>query len=145
MPPGKPDYSFSDHHYSDDNHFNQTGVARFSQIFCDFFTGKTTTKDIFYESYAEKIAAQSDKIYGLIYHFSDDKKTLLVEPVKNHVDSSKITYDVYAICAGENLTIAEKSSETQFLLPAGKSGKIRVISYIEGVKQNDCTENFASF
>jgi len=141
----KSDYAFYDYHYSDDNHFNQDGVARFSQIFCDFFTGKVTAEDLFYESYAEKIATQPDTIYGLIYHFSDDKKSLVIEPVKNHVDSSRITYDVYAICAGEILTIAEKSSGTQFPLPAGKAGQIRVISYIDGIKQNDCTENFASF
>jgi hypothetical protein len=141
----KPDYAFSDHHYSDDNHFNQAGVEQFSRVFCDFFTGKISKKDLFYESYSEKISAQNDMIYGLMYHFSDDKKSFWIEPVNNHVESSRITYDVYAICSDETRIIAEKRSETQFLLPAGKSGKIRVISYIDGIKQNDCAENFASF
>ncbi|MBR4630655.1 MAG: hypothetical protein IKO57_09465 [Treponema sp.] len=141
----KPDFAFADHHYSDDNHFNQDGVARFSQIFCDFFTGKVSASDMFYDSYAEKVSAQNDTIYGLIYHYSDDKKTLLIEPVKNHVDSSRITYDVYALCGNEEITIAEKSNDSTFVLPSGKSGKIRVVSYIDGVKQNDCIENFAAF
>ncbi len=141
----KPDYAFSDHHYSDDNHFNQAGVEQFSRVFCDFFTGQISKKDLFYDSYAEKIAAQNDRIYGLIYHFSDDKKSLLIEPVKNHVVSSRITYDVYALCGSEKITLAEKSSESKFTLPSGKTGKIRVVSYIDGIKQNDCIENFASF
>lgn len=141
----KPEFAFADHHYSDDNHFNQDGVARFSQIFCDFFTGKIAANDMFYDSYAEKIAAQSDTIYGLIYHYSDDKKTLSIEPVANHVELSRITYDIYAHCGQEIIPIAEHTSDYQFSLPAGKSGKIRVISYIDGIKQTDCTENFASF
>ena len=109
------------------------------------FTDKITREDMFYTSYTQKVAAQPDTIYGLIYHFSDDKKMLSIEPVKNHVGSSRITYDVYAMCVGEEITLAEKSNNTTFALPGGKSGKIRVISYIDGVKQNDCTENFAAF
>ncbi len=141
----KPQYAFNDHYFFDDNHLNKDGVEYFTNIFCDFFTGKIDRKNLFYESYTEKIAEQPDIIYGLIYHFSDDKKSLVIEPVKNHVDSSRITYDVYAICKGENITIAEHTADSQFFLPAGKSGKIRVISYIDGVQQNDCTENFATF
>lgn len=141
----KPEYAFYDHYFSDDNHLNQDGVAYFSKVFCDFFTDKITREDMFYTSYTQKVAAQPDTIYGLIYHFSDDKKMLSIEPVKNHVDPSRITYDVFALCDGEEILISEKSNKTTFSLPSGKSGKIRVISYIDGVKQNDCTENFAAF
>ena len=86
-----------------------------------------------------------ERIFGLYVIECDDRKSLEIIPVKNHVDSSKITFDVYALCDGETITLAEKSTDTIFPLPDGKSGKIRAISYIDGVKQNDCVENFASF
>ena len=141
----KSDFSFADHYFKDDNHFNQDGVERFSHIFCDFFNGKIPVEDMFYKSYAERTLAQGEKIYGLIYHFSDDKKTLEIEPIKNHVDPKRISYDVYAVVGNEEMLLAKNSVQTTVPLPAGKSGKIRVISYIDGVKQNDCTENFAAF
>ena len=141
--------SLRDSDYTDDNHLSKKGVYVWTDAFCNFFSSKYKEENAvgkyFYSSYAQKMSEMPDIIFGLYMITSDDRKSMEITPISNHVDASKITYDVYAICAGENLTIAEKTSETQFLLPAGKSGKIRVISYIEGVKQNDCTENFASF
>ena len=141
--------SLRDSDYTDDNHLSKKGVYVWTDAFCNFFSSKYKEENAvgkyFYSSYAQKMSEMPDIIFGLYMITSDDRKSMEITPISNHVDSSKITYDVYAICAGETLTIAEKTSETQFLLPAGKSGKIRVISYIEGVKQNDCTENFASF
>jgi len=141
--------SLRDSDYTDDNHLSKKGVYVWTDAFCNFFSSKYKEENAvgkyFYSSYAQKMSEMPDIIFGLYMITSDDRKSMEITPISNHVDSSKITYDVYAICAGETLTIAEKTSETQFLLPAGKSGKIRVISYIDGVKQNDCTENFASF
>lgn len=141
--------SLSDSDFCDDNHLSKKGISVWTDVFCDFFSSKykeeNALEKYFYSSYAQKMGDMPDRIFGLYILIGEDRKSLVIEPVKNHVDSSKITYDVYAICAGETITIAEKSSETQFPLPAGKAGKIRVISYIDGVKQNDCTENFASF
>ncbi|EID84120.1 hypothetical protein MSI_24350 [Treponema sp. JC4] len=63
----------------------------------------------------------------------------------NHVEPSLITYDVTAICNGQEILLAEKITETSIKLPAGKSGKLRVTSYLNGTQQNVCTENFAAF
>ena len=135
-----------DSDFSDDNHLSKKGVYKWTQVFCDyFFTGIIPQDDMFYSSYAKKIENQEDRIYGLVYLQSDDKKSMYIKPMVNHVDMSRITYDIYAHCGQEIIPIAEHTSDYQFSLPAGKSGKIRVISYIDGIKQTDCTENFASF
>lgn len=135
-----------DSDFSDDNHFSKKGVYKWTQVFCDyFFTGKIPQNDMFYSSYSEKIADQEDRIYGLVYLQSEDKKSMTIKPMVNHVEMSRITYDIYALCGVETVTIAEQVSYNQFSLPSGKSGKIRVISYLDGIKQNDCSENFASF
>ena len=41
--------------------------------------------------------------------------------------------------------IFQELANDNILLPSGKTGKIRVISYINGIKQTDCIENFAAF
>ena len=135
-----------DSDFSDDNHLSKHGVYKWTKIFCDFFfTKQISQDDMFYSSYAEKLENQEDRIYGLVYLQSDDKKTIRIKPMINHVDLSRITYDVYALCGNETIKIAERSSDSEFSLPNGKSGKLRVISYIDGIQQNDCTEKFASF
>lgn len=135
-----------DSDFSDDNHFSKQGVYKWTQLFCDYFyEGKIPANDMFYNSYAEKIANQEARIFGLVLLQSDDKKSLLIKPMANHVASNRITYDVYAVCGSEEMLLAKNSSQTTVELPAGKSGKIRVISYMDGIKQNDCSENFASF
>ena len=91
------------------------------------------------------MSATPDKIFGLYMITSDDRKSMEIIPVSNHVDSKRITYDVWAITGTEESLLSKDSIQTTIALPAGKAGKIRVISYLDGIKQNECTENFASF
>lgn len=146
----RPDIlSLLDSDFVDDNHLSKKGIYKWTDVFCDFFASKyreeNSLEKYFYSSYAQKMQEMDERIFGLYVIECDDRKSLEIIPVKNHVDSSKITFDVYALCDGETITLAEKSTDTIFPLPDGKSGKIRAISYIDGVKQNDCVENFASF
>ena len=138
--------SLDDDDFSDDNHFSKKGVYKWTQVFCDyFFTGAIPKDDMFYSSYAEKISVQDDKIFGLYMITSTDRKTMEITPITNLADKKRITYDVYALTGGEESLLAKDTINTSIALPAGKSGKIRVVSYIDGVKQNDCTENFVAF
>lgn len=141
--------SLQDSDYFDDNHLNKKGVYNWTDCFCDFFSDKykeeNSLEKYFYSSYAEKMAAQPDRIFGLYMITSDDKKSMEIIPLANHVASNRITYDVYAVCGSEEMLLAKDSIQSLVELPSGKSGKIRVISYMDGVKQNDCSENFASF
>jgi len=146
----RPDVlSLRDSDFCDDNHLSKNGVSVWTDAFCDFFDSKYKEKNAlekyFYSSYAQKMSDMPDKIFGLYMITSDDKKSMEITPISNHVDPKKITYDVYAIVGNEESLLAKNSIQTLVSLPTGKSGKIRVISYIDGVKQNDCTENFVSF
>ena len=91
------------------------------------------------------MAEMPDRIFGLYMITSEDRKSIEIIPVSNHVDSKRISYDVYAITDGEEILLVKDSVNTTVALPCGKSGKIRVISYLDGVRQNDCMENFAAF
>lgn len=141
--------SLRDSDYTDDNHLSKKGVYVWTDTFCDFFGSKykeeNAIEKYFYSSYAQKMTDMPEKIFGLYMITSDDRKSMEITPISNHVDPKKITYDVYAIVGNEESLLAKDSIQTVVSLPAGKSGKIRVISYIDGIKQTDCTENFASF
>ena len=141
--------SLEDSDYHDDNHLSKKGVYKWTETFCDFFVSKykeeNALETYFYASYAEKMAEMSDKIFGLYMITGDDKKTMKITPLTNARDTKRITYDVYAITAAEEMLLAKDSINTTVALPSGKSGKIRVVSYLDGIKQNDCVESFASF
>ncbi len=141
--------SLSDSDYHDDNHLSKKGVYKWTDVFCDFFSEKYKEENViekcFYPSYAEKMKDVGDRVFGLYMIESGDKKTLEITPVTNIADPGRITYDVYAVSGGEETVLAKDSGSTTVSLPLGKSGKIRVVSYLDGIKQNDCMENFAAF
>ena len=141
--------SLNDSDFCDDNHLSKKGVYVWTDVFCDFFSSKYSEKNAiekyFYSSYAQKMSEVPPKIFGLYMITSDDRKSMEITPISNHVDRKRITYDVYAIIGKKESLLVRNSYDSIVTLPAGKSGKIRVISYIDGVKQNDCTENFTSF
>lgn len=146
----KPElFSAVDSDYHDDNHFSKKGVYKWTDTFCDFFGSKYKEKDClknyFYSSYNEKMQNTEDKIFGLYMITSDDRKMIEITPIVNNIDLKRISYDVWAITGNEEMLLAKNSVQNIVVLPSGKSGKIRVVSYLDGIRQNDCTENFAAF
>lgn len=137
-------FKLEDDEFYDDNHLNKNGNYKFTQFLCSYFTGKIPAEDAFYNSYAEKIAAQEDRIYGLVIWQSDDKKTVRITPVVNHVKPERITYSAKVIGNTETV-ITEKTSETVIQLPAGMSGKLIVSAYLDGVRTNTATVDFFTF
>ena len=137
--------NFDDEDFRDDNHFNSSGCYKWTKAFWSFFNSGMKKEDFFYNSYAERMAKMDKKIFGLVYDFKDDKHTLEIKPIYNHIDNSVITYDITAKY-NETEEVLAKNSENSFVeLPHGKAGKIVVVSYLDGVKQNECSENFAAF
>lgn len=60
-----PYFSYDIEMFKDTDHLNKLGAEQFSLLFSVFFTGKITDKELFYETYQDKIRF-SDKIYGII-------------------------------------------------------------------------------
>lgn len=134
-----------DEDFSDDNHFSKQGVYKWTKVFCDYFFTENIPKDsMFHSSYAEKIAAQNDKIYGLVLLTSTDKKSVDIIPVTNHVDPSRITYNIFSIIDDKReLLTSGPASKIDF--PSGKSGYLQIESYMDGIHQNDCQIYFVTF
>lgn len=138
--------TLEDEDFTDDNHFSKQGVYKWTQAFCHcFFIENISREKMFYNSYSQKLLNQPDKIYGLELLPSQDKKTITIKPMVNHVEQSRITYDIYTQIDGQEELMQKNTGEAVINLPSGKSGKIRVISYIDGIKQNDCLQSFAAF
>ena len=136
---------FEDEDFRDDNHFNRQGCYEWTEMFWNFFNGNIPKEEMFYDSYAERLNAMEERIFGLFYDFKDDKKTLEIKPITNRNTNSLVTYDFFAIYDNEEHIIEKNTTNPVITLPKEKSGKIRVISYLNGIQQNDCLESFTSF
>lgn len=141
----KPEFSMEDEHYSDDNHLNADGIERFSHVFCDFFTGKVSRQEMFYDSYREKCEDHGPSIYGLLVIKSEDGASFEIIPIKNNFPENMITYDVNIINESGISELAEHSSETHYKLPRGTNGTINVKAYIDDRLTNNVKENYAAF
>ena len=135
---------FQDSDFSDDNHLNKAGVAKYTPFFCDFFMGKLDLNDLFYSSYKEKMDNQADKIFGLILNEREDKKSLDIIAVANHVSMDRITYDVYLEKNGESFLLYEKTNNSNVIYPNAETGLLRVVSYMDGVKQTTASRYFTA-
>ena len=117
----------------------------------NFYLGEKGNYDEYHDFIADFVGARgyefyamSPRVFGLVYDFKDDRRTLEVTPIANR-ENAAVTFDFSAIYDGEEHIIAENTAERTVALPAGKTGKIRAVSYIDGEKQTDCRENFAAF
>lgn len=131
--------------FSDDNHLNKTGIEKFTSVFCDFFNGKIETDKLFYKTYSEKIENQPPKIYGLMLKESPDKKSIEVKPVINNEGRGLVTYTVYALYDGKEEILFENSSNNIIVYPAATSGKIKILSFYDGILNNTIIEDYTAF
>lgn len=75
--------------YNDDNHLNTDGAKHFSKVFADFFSGRISEEELFYDSYAQKIANSEPRVLGLqIRHKNtiagEDSQGIQIIPVVSH-------------------------------------------------------------
>ncbi len=61
--------------FFDCDHLNSKGADIFSTVFSEFFTGKITEEQLFYDSCAEKMASMSPTLLGLNYIDTTDSET----------------------------------------------------------------------
>lgn len=134
-----------DEDFHDDNHLSGIGVYHYTKVMCDYFLGNIPKNDMFYDSYAQKLAAQEDRIYGLVIKTENNKKSFTITPMVNHVLPEQITYDIFAVYDGEEHALELKTNKTSIALPAGKSGELKIIAYLNGIKSNEAKEHFVAF
>lgn len=137
-------FQLEDHDFSDDNHLNKFGVQKFSDFFCSFEDGTIDKSSLFYPTFKAKMDNQPSHIYGLELFTSEDKKSMRIQPVLNHGDRNKITYDVYIKTNDEKTIIAKGTLNTVIDFPENTYGTITIISYYDGIKQNTVTKQYTS-
>ena len=143
--------SLSDGDYTDDNHLGKRGVLRWTEVFCDFFSGKHAEADAlekyFYASYAEKMSAMGPRIFGIYAIESGDRRTLSIEPVTNASGGERISYTVTLVSGGREEVVQSDSENAEIDLDFSGKGrfKVRIESFLDGVPQTDCTRSFFSF
>lgn len=121
--------SFDENYYADTDHINAKGAEEFSQLFSEFFTGQIAEEDLFYNSYAERLASQKPDVYGVIAEYQQDGSCKLA-PVTNE-NADEITYTINWLPeGGEAVMLQERDANTTFTLPEGVNGSVEIISYI---------------
>ena len=51
-------------HFKDDNHLSGEGATLFTEVLCDFYSGRMDKEDLFYETYNEKMEKSSPSFLG---------------------------------------------------------------------------------
>lgn len=134
-----------DKDFSDDNHLNMSGVQKFTESFCNFFTGKISREDAFWQSYSQKMASQEKRIFGLQLITAEDHKSLEIIPLSNHVSSHEISYDIVATCDGTTQVLGAKTSSSTVVFPKSGFGQLMIKSYVNGVLNNEILSDFLAY
>lgn len=111
-------------YFSDAGHMNETGAQIFSRVFAEYFTGKITADELFYDSIAEKIAASGPQILGLSFLDSGDgmRKLKIVStlPEGTLYSAALMTED------GTTQILKENDADPYFEIPQTEHGTIRI-------------------
>ena len=137
--------NLEDKDFSDDNHLNMSGVQKFTESFCKFFTGKISREDAFYQSYSKKMKNQKKRIFGLQLITAEDHKSLEIIPLSNNVSPEEITYDVCAVFDGNTEILGERTSESTVVFPKSGFGQLMIKSYVNGIQNNEVVSSYIAF
>lgn len=126
------------------DHLNGVGAERFSRVFAEFFTGQISEKELFYDSYSEKIENQNPTIYGLIVKKDKDSNSYTISPVTNS-EQGEITYTVRRTPEGqEPIAIQENSPNDCVEYPDDEKGKLEIFAYLDGRETNHVKVSYGS-
>ena len=69
--------------YFDPSHMNYIGAEEYSDLVGRFFSGEIAEKDLFYDSYEDKLKEMGNRVFGLAISVDtgEDEKTVHLEPV----------------------------------------------------------------
>jgi hypothetical protein len=128
--------------YSDDNHLNKSGIEKFTNAFAEFYKSENRS-DFFYESYGEKLAAQKEKILGVVFDESPDKKSVRLIPVTNRKKIQDINFSV-KFKTRNAATESFFPAEQFFAYPQNQSGSVEIRGFLNGEMQVHAEKFFNS-
>lgn len=114
--------------FMDDDHLNADGAEKFTRLFCDFYSGKTDSGDLFYESVEQRL--ESDKtahMYGLSFkkETKDGRNMKKMRIVSRNDEDYEYSVDVCPE-GGERYTLRDFSSDKYFYLPNNEKGFVYI-------------------
>ena len=110
--------------FADAGHLNEKGAEAFQRVFGDYFNGKISKEDLFYDSMAEKLAAAEPRILGLSFLDSGDgmKKLKIVSTM-----AKGTAFEVTLVKSdGSETVVKDNSAETFFEIPQDMHGTLRI-------------------
>lgn len=126
--------------FRDMGHLNYPGAELFDNLFMDFFSGKISEDELFYNSYQEKLEHLPKDILGITSLEDIEQHCIAIEPVTN-APVEEVTYKVTRYPedkAAVDIIDATEPFPTIFY-PAGEEGSFEVITYLSGEQKGKIT------
>lgn len=122
-------------YFIDDNHLNGKGAEIFSLLLADLDIGVLDPKEVFHNTYLDKVSEDNNIVYGtILYQNSDgfDIKTVK----KNY--SGQLYYSVYQQEGEESIMLQEHTENTFVPIMGRQHGSIQIITTNEkGIELNN--------
>lgn len=112
--------------YRDRGHLNRAGGEVFSRLFSDFFTGRIDEKELFYDSYSEKMRSGAPEVYCLMRNSTKDETMHEEGFTVISSDRDDIQCRVYWEDENERVMVKDYDHDQNVILPIGKPGKCTI-------------------
>ena len=122
--------------FYDNNHLNNNGMRKFTDVFFQFITKAKTQNEMFFSTYKEKLEIQQPCIYGILLKKLDGN-TINIVPVMNFNNFQQVKFNIYRI-DNENDEILYKFSDGNKIIIPQDSKSIRIVSIYNSATQTDC-------
>ena len=126
----------------DGHHLNAKGAQKFSTLFSEFFGGKISEEDLFYNSYEEKTQAAGYKILGHYIISNEEKRTFEIGDNGIRKEEFRITLVELDDANTEiSRVVLQDYSENKVVeVPRDVKGKIIVEHREKGKIESECLE-----
>lgn len=124
----KPEYyTYESEKFKDPSHLNCYGAEEYSRLIGRFFSGELSSKDVFYNSYKDKLSEMGNKVFGLIYSIEtiENKKTVHFDPIATGSFPVYATITKSTIGSGEEILV-EKQKLADLTFDANDSGVLSI-------------------
>lgn len=141
----KKDYlSLSASDYYDSEHLNKNGSEKVCHLIAELILNDSNANNnLFYNSFAERVASENENVFGFTLIESEDKHSLKVMPITNKKADSKITYDYYFVKDKNTKQVLTQNTQDNLLVyPEKTKGKIEIKCYLNDNYVNTTEKDF---
>ena len=112
--------------FKDEDHLNTRGAEIFSWLTGEFFSGKISENDLFYDTYTDKITTNSISFYGISGPSEPSEDGLLNCRIISGTDVAE--FRITAIAEnGQETLIQDYSANREFTLPENEHGTLHIL------------------